>query len=113
MISGITGIGGGVFLAPVLHGLRLAPAKVVAATSSLFILVNSAAGFSAQFQKLAGYGMWEQLLDYMPLFIGVFIGGLIGNFFSIRQMSTTGIKRVTALILLVAGGRLLYEWVAL
>ncbi len=113
IISGITGIGGGVFLAPVLHGLRLAPAKVIAATCSLFIFVNSGAGFAAQAQKLAGYGMWEQLLDHAPLFFGVLMGGLIGNYISIRQMSTTSIKRVTAVILFAAGGRLFYEWIYL
>jgi len=48
---GGTGIGGGIYLAPVLHLFRLAEAKTVAATCSLFILVNSLAGLAGQLAK--------------------------------------------------------------
>ena len=109
-LSGLTGIGGGVFLAPILHGLRLASPQVIAATCSLFIFVNSAAGFASHATRLVDMGLVDRLYIYIPLFLAVLVGGLMGNFLNIVKLSTSGIRRITAIILIVAGTQLLYDW---
>ena len=109
-LSGLTGIGGGVFLAPILHGFRLASSQVIAATCSLFIFVNSGAGFASHVTRLVDMGLADRLYGYGPLFGAVLAGGLLGNFLNIGKLSTVGIRRITALILVVAGGRLIYDW---
>ena len=112
-LSGLTGIGGGVFLAPILHGFRVASPQVIAATCSIFIFVNSAAGFASQAMRLSDMGLLDRLHNYLPLFIAVLIGGLFGNFLNIAKLSTVGIRRITAIILVVAGARLLYDWLVM
>jgi len=109
-LSGLTGIGGGVFLAPILHGFRMASPQVIAATCSLFIFVNSGAGFASHASRLVDMGLVGRLVDFLPLFLSVFVGGLLGNYFNIAKLSTTGIRQITAIILIVAGVRLIYGW---
>jgi len=108
--SGLTGIGGGIFLSPILHGFRLASAQVIAATCSLFILLNSAVGFASHLTRLSGMGLVSHLIDFVPLFLAVLLGGLAGNFLNIAKLSTNSIRRLTAIILILAGARLLYGW---
>ncbi|WP_327785519.1 sulfite exporter TauE/SafE family protein [Sphingomonas changnyeongensis] len=74
-LSGLVGIGGGIFLAPVLHLTRWAPPRQVAATASLFILVNSLAGLAGQVQKLAGAGLAGAAAGAWPLALAVLVGG--------------------------------------
>jgi len=82
--SGIVGIGGGIFLAPVLYRLRWGGAQAIAAACSLFILVNSLAGLAGQLTKLPNLTQTSELLSYWPLILAVLIGGTWGNMFSIR-----------------------------
>ena len=109
-LSGLTGIGGGVFLAPILLAVRSASPQVIAATCSLFIFVNSAAGFASHGLRLREMGLLGNLYKFYPLFIAVLIGGLMGNFLNIAKLPTIWIRRITAIILVVAGARLLYDW---
>ena len=67
-IAGLVGIGGGIFLAPALHLVRLAPAGVIAAAASFFILVNSCAGLIGQWSKLGALEIRGDLNAYLWLF---------------------------------------------
>lgn len=107
-LSGMVGIGGGIFLAPLLHLLRLGDAKKIAATSSFFIMVNSLAGLAGQTMKHGTTSHLEQLGDYGWLFVGVFLGGQIGSRLSARTLSGTVVKRMTAVLVLYVAARLLY-----
>jgi uncharacterized protein len=101
-LSGIVGIGGGIFLAPILHLCRWAPAKEVAALAAGFIVVNSAAGLAGQMQKHA----WstEALAPFWPLPLAVLAGGLLGARCGSSILPATRIRQITgAVILLVAG----------
>lgn len=97
-----TGIGGGIFLAPILHLCRWAPAKEVAALAAGFIVANSAAGLAGQMQKHA----WstEALAPFWPLPLAVLAGGLLGARCGSSILPATRIRQITgAVILLVAG----------
>jgi hypothetical protein len=107
-ISGMVGIGGGIFLAPCLHLLRLADPKRIAATSSVFILVNSMAGLVGQTAKRGTTAHLGDLADYLWLDLAVFIGGQIGSRLSSQALSGRVVKRLTSVLVLYVAGRLLY-----
>ena len=99
-ISGVVGIGGGIFLSPILFLIRAGKPKEIATAASLFILINSVSGV---FGHLSKNFVFNELLNYWPLLISVFIGGQIGNFFNIRILPTKVLAFVTgALVLFVA-----------
>jgi len=107
-LAGMVGIGGGVFLAPCLHLLRLADPKRVAATSSFFIMVNSMAGLVGQTMKVGTTAHLDRLTDYVWLGVAVLVGGQIGSRLSTRALSGRIVKRLTAVLVLYVAGRLLY-----
>ena len=107
-VSGMVGIGGGIFLAPCLHLLRLADPKRIAATSSFFIMVNSIAGLVGQTMKQGTTTHLDQLTDYVWLFVAVLIGGQIGSRLSTGALSGRIVKRLTAVLVLYVAARLLY-----
>ena len=80
-ISGVVGIGGGIFLSPILLLIKAGKAKHIATTASLFILINSIAGIGGQFTKDF---VLSEIGNYWPLFLVVFIGGQLGNFLNIK-----------------------------
>ena len=99
-ISGVIGIGGGIFLSPISLLLRAGKVKDIATTASLFILINSIAGLGGQFTKNF---IFYQIYDYWPLFIIVLLGGQIGNFLNIKIFPIRLLTLVTAaLVLFVA-----------
>lgn len=109
LLAGMVGIGGGIFLAPVLLYLRWGLPKQIAATAALFILLNSLSGLAGQFVK--GTSMIG-LLDYWPLFLSVFIGGQIGSRLgSGAILSQRIIKDLTALLVLFVSLRILYMFI--
>ena len=65
-LAGVVGIGGGIFLAPILHLIRWAEARAVAATASLFILVNSLFGLTGQLIKGKGAAMVSAIAGHWP-----------------------------------------------
>ncbi len=103
-VSGMVGIGGGVFLAPVLHLLRWATPKRIAATASVFILLNSLAGLAGKLGWMEHPG---SLLPYAPLVVAVFLGGQIGSRLGARRLSPRLVRRVTAGVVAVAAVNLL------
>jgi hypothetical protein len=108
LLSGMVGIGGGIFLAPALHLLRLGDPKRIAATSSFFIMVNSIAGLVGQATKQGSAAHLAQLADYVWLGVAVLIGGQVGSRLSAEALSGRVVKRLTAVLVLYVAGRLLY-----
>jgi hypothetical protein len=105
--AGLVGIGGGIFLAPLLHLARWHEARGIAATASLFILVNSLFGLAGQMVK-NGPGLFGQALGAaLPLLIAVVIGGQVGSLLAARLLPPQWIRWLTAVLVLVVGVRLL------
>lgn len=101
-LSGLTGTGGGIFLTPLLLSMRWAHAKSAAAVSALFILLNSTAGL------LGNFSSTKVLPSYiLPLLAAAALGGLIGSHIGSRKLAPSGIKRFLAVVLLIAGAKLI------
>ena len=113
LLAGITGIGGGIFLAPVIYFLHLAPARTVAGITSGFILVNSLAGLAGQMMKAGDYSPLQGWVQAWPLFIAVLIGGQIGSHLGAYHLPETWVKRLTAVLMLYVALRLIWRWVGM
>ena len=106
-LAGLVGIGGGIFLAPLLHLTRWNSARAVAATAALFILVNSLFGLGGQLIKNGPERMGEAVSLGLPLVIAVAVGGQIGSLLAVRFLPQTAIRWLTAALTIWVGGRLL------
>ena len=102
LLAGLTGTGGGIFLTPLLLFMRWARARTAAATSAVFILVNSLAG-------LLGHAMTtgELPAPAPSLAVAVLAGGAAGSYLGSTRLSHAAIKRVLAAVLVIAGAKLL------
>ncbi|MEP6785403.1 MAG: sulfite exporter TauE/SafE family protein [Sphingomonadales bacterium] len=109
LLSGIVGIGGGIFLAPVLHLIGWDRAKRVAASASVFILANSIAGLAGQATKLVDPAALAQVAPYWPLAVGVLVGGQIGSRLGVEILPAAILRRVTALLILFVATQLLWR----
>jgi len=99
-ISGIVGIGGGIFLSPILFLIGAGRPKHIVTTASLFILINSISGLIGQLTKNA---VLMEIQNYWYLLAAVFIGGQIGNFLNLKIFKARILVLVTAsLVLFVA-----------
>lgn len=108
-LSGLVGIGGGIFLSPVLNLIKWDSPKKIAATASFFILVNSLAGIAGQLTHLP-----DSINIYRIFFlsIAVLAGGQIGSIIGTKRFSHLVIRRLTAILVFVAGANvLLKHWV--
>lgn len=108
-LAGVTGIGGGIYLAPILHLFRLAETRSVAALCSLFILLNSAAGLAGQLLKLGPDA--GQLLhsEFLILPLAVLLGGQIGSRAGSRWLPAKPIRRLTGIVILLVAVRMLMK----
>ena len=113
LLSGIVGIGGGIFLAPILYLMKWGTSRKIAAASSLFILVNSLAGLTGQLTKLSDAALLETALPYWPLLVAVFIGGQIGSWLGAGRLNPMWMKRMTAVLILYVAARLIWRWVGI
>ncbi|HEX5802815.1 MAG TPA: sulfite exporter TauE/SafE family protein [Azospira sp.] len=97
-LSGLTGVGGGIFLSPLLLFLRWAPLKTISGISAAFILANSLAG-------LAGVlGKGATLPPALPLWgVAAVIGGLVGAEYGSRRLGNSMIQKILAVVLVIAG----------
>jgi len=100
LLSGMVGIGGGIFLSPLLHFFRWDTARKIAATASVFILVNSVSGIAGQLAHLPSEVHWNRIA---LLGAAVLIGGQAGSRISITYFNPLLIRRLTAVLVLVAG----------
>lgn len=107
-LAGVVGIGGGIFLAPILHLIRWAEARSVAATASLFILVNSLFGLTGQLIKGKGAEMIDAVAGHWALLVAVLIGGAVGTQLAVKTGPATLIRRLTALLVGFVALRLLF-----
>lgn len=110
-LAGITGIGGGIFLAPVIYLLNLESPRKVAGITSGFILVNSVAGLLGQTMKTTGFSPLPGMVEAWPLFIAVIIGGQLGSQLGIHKLPETWVKRLTAVLILYVAVRLIWRWI--
>lgn len=108
LLSGLVGIGGGIFLAPVLNHLKWDKSIKIAALASFFILVNSISGLAGLVQADMLELPWKETI---ALVISVLVGGQLGIRLSLRRLTPKGIKRVTALLVFVVGVRILVKYV--
>lgn len=102
LLSGLTGVGGGIFLSPILILMNWAETKVISGVAAAFILVNSIAGLAGVLTKSAsfpsGLAFWG---------LAAVIGGLIGAEYGSRRLANPTIRQLLALVLAVAGVKML------
>ena len=106
-VSGLVGIGGGIFLSPILHLTKTIPSMNIAAISSVFIFVNSIAGLSGQFMKNNNTNLINEFVGYYWLFFAVLIGGSIGTYLGIKTFHPKIVRRLTAILVIYVSLRIL------
>ena len=105
-VSGIVGIGGGIFLSPILFLLRAAKTKIIITAASVFILINSLSGIIGQLTKNQ---VLEEIINYWPLLIAVLVGGQIGNFLNIKILPTKILAIITSGLVLFVAVRMFFK----
>ena len=105
-VSGIVGIGGGIFLSPILYLLKAANPNYITTTVSLFILINSIFGIFGQITKDINL---DEITNYLYLLIAVFVGGQIGNFLNIKIIPTRILALITSLLVIFVAARMGYN----
>ena len=106
-VSGVVGIGGGIFLSPILFLLRAGRPKHIVTSASLFILINSISGIIGQLSKNT---VLSEIQNYWYLLVAVLIGGQIGNFLNLKIFSTRALALVTAFLVLFVAFRMLIRF---
>jgi len=102
-VSGIVGIGGGIFLSPILFLIKAGKPKHIVSTASIFILINSISGISGQLTKNL---VLDEILNYWFIFLIVFIGGQIGNFLNLKIFPARILALVTAGLVIFVAARM-------
>ena len=105
-VSGVVGIGGGIFLSPILYLLKAANPNHITTTVSLFILINSIFGIFGQITKDINL---HEITNYLYLLIAVFVGGQIGNFLNIKIIPTKILALITSLLVIFVAARMGYN----
>ena len=103
-VSGVVGIGGGIFLSPILFLTRWDHPRAIAATTSLFIVVNSLAGLAGQFSV----GIVLDFRLFALLAVAVLVGGYLGTRLTLRRFPPSVIQKVAAALILLVGIRLVW-----
>ena len=101
--SGLIGIGGGIFLSPILFLLKSGYPKHITSSASLFILINSVFGVAGQLTKNI---VFDEFLKYWPLFIFVLLGGQIGSFLNIKLLSNKILGLMTSFLVIFVAIRM-------
>ncbi|MGV3762057.1 sulfite exporter TauE/SafE family protein [Parapedobacter sp.] len=104
-LSGMVGIGGGIFLSPVLHLMKWDLPRKIAATASVFILVNSISGIAGQLTGVPGNINYTRI---GLLCLSVLIGGQLGSRMAVR-FDPLIIRRITAVLVCGAGANVLFK----
>ena len=102
-ISGVVGIGGGIFLSPILFLIKAGKPNHIVTTASLFILINSASGLTGQLTKNT---LLVEVQNYWYLLVVVLVGGLIGNYLNLKIFSTRILALVTAILVIFVACRI-------
>ena len=102
-VSGVVGIGGGIFLSPILFLIKAGKPKHIVTAASLFILINSIAGVIGQLTKNI---VLIEVSNYWYLFLAVMIGGHIGNFLNLKIFPTRLLALITSFLVLFVSVRM-------
>ena len=102
-ISGVVGIGGGIFLSPILFLIKVGRPKHIVTTASLFILINSISGIIGQLTKNV---VLAEVLNYWYLLVAVLIGGQTGNFLNLKIFPSRTLALVTAFLVIFVAFRM-------
>ena len=102
-ISGVVGIGGGIFLSPILFLIRAGKPKHIVTTASLFILINSISGVFGQLTK---NDILSEIQQYWYLLLAVLIGGQIGNYLNLKIFPSRILVLITAILVLFVAIRM-------
>ena len=105
-ISGVVGIGGGIFLSPILFLIRAGKPKHIVTIASLFILINSVSGIIGQLTKNA---VLTEIPNYWFLLLAVLIGGQVGNFLNLKIFPSRILALFTAGLVLFVAIRMAYK----
>ena len=105
-ISGVVGIGGGIFLSPILFLIRAARPKHIVTAASVFILINSISGIIGQLTKNA---VLTEIQNYWFLLLAVLIGGQVGNFLNLKIFPTRILALITSGLVLFVAVRMAYK----
>jgi uncharacterized membrane protein YfcA len=104
-ISGLVGIGGGIFLSPIMYNLKWAKPKQISGLCCLFIFFNSLAGLTGQIQKVNSF---EIIYPYWGLILAVFVGGQIGSYLGSKKLKPRYIEILTSILVLFVSLRILF-----
>ena len=96
-------------MAPILHLIRWAEARRIAAFASLYILINSAAGLAGQVIKAGAQSLAAPAMEYGLLLAAVLVGGQIGSIFGMRYLSPRLLRTFTGMLVGYAALRLLWQ----
>ena len=102
-MSGIVGIGGGIFLSPLLFLMKAGYPRHITSSASLFILINSIFGIAGQLTKDQ---VLDQVINYWPLFLSVLIGGQIGSLLNIKFLSNKILALLTSFLVIFVAIRM-------
>ena len=102
-VSGVVGIGGGIFLSPILFLFKADSPKNIVTNASLFILINSISGIFGQLSK---ENIINEISPYWPLFFAVLVGGLFGNFLNLKIFSNRILALITSLLVIFVAARM-------
>ncbi len=97
LLAGVTGIGGGIFLVPLIIILGLGTVREAAACGAIFIWLNSLAGLVSRLQYNA-----IDLLEHVPLIVAVVLGGLLGSLLGSTRLSRNAMEKILGIIILLA-----------
>lgn len=109
LLAGLSGIGGGIFMSPVLHLIRWSEARRIAAFASLYILINSITGLTGQIIKFGPQSLAGPATEYWSLMLAVLIGGQFGSMMGMRYLTPQLLRTMTALLVGYAAIRLLWQ----
>lgn len=103
LLSGLVGVGGGIFLTPVLLLMNWSETKTAAGVSALFILVNSISGIAGNYQQVF------KLPPNVWLWVAAaIVGGIVGSTLGSKRFDSLTLRRVLALVLIFAGTKLIF-----
>ena len=108
-MSGLVGIGGGIFLSPLLFLMKAGYPRHITSSASLFILINSIFGIAGQLTKDQ---VLDQVTNYWPLFLAVLIGGQIGSLLNIKFLSNKILALLTSFLVIFVAIRMGIKLVA-
>ena len=102
-MSGLVGIGGGIFLSPLLFLMKAGYPRHITSSAPLFILINSIFGIAGQLTKDQ---ILDQVTNYWPLFLAVLIGGQIGSLLNIKFLSNKILALLTSFLVIFVAIRM-------